>query len=60
MPVLKSVKTRAETAVLGDLDKQLIELIPRFNSITVTAITRDADWWCGALRALLRGGSEGA
>ena len=37
----------------------LIELIPRFNSITVTAITRDADWWCGALRALLRNGSDG-
>ena len=37
----------------------LIELVPRFNSITVTAITRDADWWCGALRALLRAGSEG-
>ena len=37
----------------------LIELVPRFNSITVTAITRDADWWCGALRALLRTGSDG-
>ncbi len=37
----------------------LIELVPRFNSITVTAITRDADWWCGALRALLRNGSAG-
>ena len=32
----------------------LLELVPRFNSITVTAITRDADWWCGAFRALLR------
>ncbi len=37
----------------------LIDLVPRFNSITVTAITRDADWWCGALRALLRTGSDG-
>lgn len=32
----------------------LIELIPHFSSITVTSITRDADWWCGAERALLR------
>ncbi len=32
----------------------LLGLVPRFNSITVTAITRDADWWCGALRALVR------
>ncbi len=33
----------------------LLQLLPRFNAITVTTITRDADWWCGALRALLRG-----
>lgn len=38
----------------------LIDLVPRFNSITVTTITRDADWWCGALRALLRPGSDEA
>ena len=31
----------------------LLELVPHFNGITVTTITRDADWWCGALRALL-------
>jgi len=30
----------------------LLELVPRVNSITVANITRDADWWCGALRAL--------
>ncbi len=38
----------------------LIDLVPRFNSITVTAITRDADWWCGAHRALMSTGSDGA
>ena len=32
----------------------LLGLVPHFQSITVTAITRDADWWCGAHRALLR------
>ena len=37
-----------------DVPPVLLELVPRFSSITVTAITRDADWWCGALRALLR------
>lgn len=32
----------------------LLSLLPHFSGITVTAITRDADWWCGALRALRR------
>ena len=30
----------------------LLELVPHFNSVTVTSITRDSDWWCGALKAL--------
>lgn len=30
----------------------LVSLIPNFNDITITAITRDSDWWCGALKAL--------
>lgn len=30
----------------------LVSLIPHFSDVTVTSITRDADWWCGALRAL--------
>ncbi len=41
-----------------DVPLVLLELVPRFNSITVTTITRDADWWCGALRALLRQSKE--
>ena len=32
----------------------LLGLVPYFNSITVTTITRNADWRCGALRALHR------
>ena len=31
----------------------LLELVPRFNNVTVASITRNADWWCGALGALL-------
>jgi len=30
----------------------LLSLIPFFSPITITSITRDADWWCGAWRAL--------
>jgi hypothetical protein len=33
----------------------LISLAPHFISITVTSITRDADWWCGARQALIKG-----
>lgn len=32
----------------------LIGLVPRFGGVKVQQLTRDADWWCGALRALLR------
>ncbi|MGI9176194.1 MAG: hypothetical protein ACR2GR_12850 [Rhodothermales bacterium] len=30
----------------------LLTLLPHMSGVTVTAITRDADWWCGAFRAL--------
>ena len=36
----------------------LITLIPHFSDVTVKRITRNADWWCGALRALLRAGDS--
>jgi len=29
-----------------------VELIPRFQGITIVKLTRDADWWVGALQAL--------
>lgn len=36
----------------------LLSLVPHFNDITVTTITRNADWWCGALKALKKARSE--
>ncbi|HRR08373.1 MAG TPA: hypothetical protein PLO56_06735 [Rhodothermales bacterium] len=33
----------------------LITLLPRFSEVTIREITRDADWWVGALRALKSG-----
>jgi|SRR5690554_4094902 acyl-homoserine lactone acylase PvdQ len=36
----------------GEVPPLLIRLIPKFNDVTITSITRDADWWCGALKAL--------
>lgn len=32
----------------------LISLVPHFADVTVQQLTRDADWWCGAYRALCR------
>lgn len=32
----------------------LMNLVPRFQKVTVATMTRDADWWCGAARALKR------
>lgn len=34
----------------------LVSLIPHLSDVTVASITRDSDWWCGALRALVREG----
>ena len=30
----------------------LVTLIPHFSDITITELTRDSDWWVGALKAL--------
>ena len=38
----------------SDVPEYLITLVPHFSGISVSSITRDADWWCGALRALQR------
>ena len=32
----------------------LVSLVPHFSDVTINQLTRDADWWCGALRALKR------
>jgi hypothetical protein len=37
-----------------EVPPRLVALVPRFQDVTVRSITRDADWWCGALRALLK------
>lgn len=33
---------------------RLLALTERFQDVTVRSITRNADWWCGAFRALQR------
>lgn len=38
----------------GQIPPRLIDLVPRFSDVTVRSLTRNADWWCGALRALRR------
>lgn len=47
-----------EALILEDdwdaIPAQLIGLTERFQDVTVRSITRNADWWCGALRALKR------
>ncbi len=47
-----------EALVLDDdwsaIPIELISLTERFQDVTVRSITRNADWWCGALRALRR------
>jgi hypothetical protein len=32
----------------------LMTLLPHFGGVNVQQLTRDADWWCGAMRALQR------
>lgn len=39
---------------------QLIGLAEHFQDVTVRSITRNADWWCGALRALRRDAARDA
>lgn len=36
-----------------EIPPALIELVPRFQSITVTKMMRDSDWWAGAYRAMV-------
>jgi len=37
----------------ADVAPMLVTLIPHFQDVTVRSITRNADWWCGAHRALV-------
>ncbi len=49
---------RLERLVLNErwelLPDLLIELVPHVQNIRVKSMTRSADWWCGAYRALRR------
>lgn len=38
----------------------LMSLVPHLNHVTVTTVTRDADWWVGAYRALRKAAEEAA
>lgn len=38
-----------------ELSHYLVTLIPHFSDVKISAITRDADWWCGAYRSLMKG-----
>ena len=46
-----------ELALAGrwnEVPQALLALIPHFSDVNVQQMTRDSDWWCGALRALRR------
>lgn len=36
----------------SEIPGRLVDLVPHLGGVRVQAMTRDADWWCGALRAL--------
>jgi hypothetical protein len=42
----------------GEVPEVLLTLLPHVADVTVRQATRDADWWCGALRALRREARE--
>ena len=42
----------------AEVPTKLLELVPRFQSITITKDTRDSAWWVGALRALRKQAKE--
>ena len=48
------VEARIVDSRWSEMPEYLISLVPRFDSISVSSVTRNADWWCGALRALQR------
>ena len=40
----------------NEIPVKIMELFPKFQHINVATITRNADQWCGALKALLNNG----
>lgn len=55
----RTAATELESLIQNDrwveVPTLLVTLIPHFSGVTITSITRDSDWWCGALKALKRG-----
>lgn len=49
-----TLETIVRAGAWETLPPHLISLAGQLSDVTVTAITRDADWWCGAYRALMR------
>ncbi len=49
---------KLEALILRDawdeVPEVLLSLVPYFQHITIQTITRNSDWWCGALKALKR------
>lgn len=40
-----------------EVPERILALVPHLSSVTVQSVTRNSDWWCGALRALQRSSS---
>ena len=54
----RTAADQLETLILADrwseVPDLLLTLVPQLSGVKVQAMTRDADWWVGALRALRR------
>jgi len=50
----RELETMIRAKQWADVPLKLVTLVPRFQDVTVRSITRNADWWCGAERALLQ------
>ncbi|MDE2997108.1 MAG: hypothetical protein OXT73_10300 [Bacteroidota bacterium] len=48
---IAAMVVREEWHLISD---ELIALIPHFQDVTITSITRGPDWWVGARKALVR------
>jgi hypothetical protein len=54
------LETLALAGRWSEVPEKLLELLPHVADVTVRQQTRDADWWCGAMRALRREALQGA
>ena len=49
-----ALESLAVAGAWGEVVPVLLSLVPRFSDVTIAAMTRDADHWVGAHRALVR------